>query len=392
MPTQSDIHDTTHAPQTSANDGVGDKLAREAHLIGLGLIAPVKAIQDHPVETGINLAVSAGIGVGLGLLTRNPETGAAAFAKSTGIILGLSALPMLAFNGMKVGSALKDTWQSSQNWDQNVRSMQDGLGTLELNAAFMVAGGLATRSVLGSRNTISSLDLTGEKPVISKFRPDANDPIGQLHQKSLDTVVRITGRGTPEDFNAPMDSGSGAIVSPDGKVLTAFHVIGDKAFEPGDAERTIYSDLQIHLANGKSYPAKFIGGTPELDLAVLQAVPSRSTTFKYLPLADESTHGTVVAAMGFPQKNPGLFINQGRITDLGEYQTESTAAALDGMSGGPVTDVPGKINTIVSVAPTWENMGPQATFQGPPIASIHTLIDAMPKTIGSDFKPIYVPA
>lgn len=84
--------------------------------------------------------------------------------------------------------------------------------------------------------------------------------------------------------------GSGVIISPDGYVVTNNHVIaGDRVF-------------QVLLADGRRFPARFIGNDPESDLAILKVENLGAETLPMMPLANRESLavGDVVFAIGNP--------------------------------------------------------------------------------------------
>jgi S1-C subfamily serine protease len=106
-------------------------------------------------------------------------------------------------------------------------------------------------------------------------------------------------------------SGSGTIISPDGFVLTNFHVIGD--IETGVALEwhQIYTvDPQNpDLEPTFRYWARFVAGDAELDLAILQIVEDAEeqplpsgTIFPFLPIGDSNAllPGDPIMVVGFP--------------------------------------------------------------------------------------------
>jgi len=86
----------------------------------------------------------------------------------------------------------------------------------------------------------------------------------------------------------PMNQGSGAIIDPDGYILTNNHVVDDAA------------RVTVHLANGDSYPAEVVGTDRLTDLAVIKIEADRALPAARLGNADETKAGSWVMAVGFP--------------------------------------------------------------------------------------------
>lgn len=145
--------------------------------------------------------------------------------------------------------------------------------------------------------------------------------------------------------------GSGFFIDVDkGYILTNNHVI-DGADE-----------INLKLANGKSYEAKVIGSDPDMDVAVVQIKDSKfdRKNISSLVLGDseELKVGSFVVALGAPfgleaSISFGVVSALGRgslsITQLGDF-IQTDAAINPGNSGGPLVDMNGKvvgINTAI---------------------------------------------
>jgi len=147
----------------------------------------------------------------------------------------------------------------------------------------------------------------------------------------------------PAQRNAGL--GSGVIVSPNGYILTNYHVI-----EAAD-------DIQISLNDGSTHKARVIGSDPESDLAVLQIKASKLPAITFDQ--DEQVEvGDVVLAIGNPF-GVGQTVTMGIVSALGrshlgintfENFIQTDAAINPGNSGGALVDVRGNlvgINTAI---------------------------------------------
>ncbi len=141
--------------------------------------------------------------------------------------------------------------------------------------------------------------------------------------------------------------GSGVIVSPQGYVLTNFHVV-----EAADA-------IEVALADGRQAAAKVVGADTETDLAVLKLAGKLDP----LPVASYAEGrnlrvGDVVLAIGNPY-GVGQTTTQGIVSALGrnglgintyENFIQTDAAINPGNSGGALIDAQGNlvgINTAI---------------------------------------------
>ena len=174
-------------------------------------------------------------------------------------------------------------------------------------------------------------------------------------------VVNVTSRAVAYDFFSnpiPSDSsGSGFILDSRGHILTNYHVVKG-------AQR-----LEVSLADRTKWPAKFVGGDPLTDLAVLLvAAPPESLTV--MPLGDSSALqvGQKVLAIGNPfglghSLSAGIVSMLRKVVRAGQTEIEDviqTDAAINpGNSGGPLLDSEGKvvgINTAI-FTPSGGNVG-----------------------------------
>ena len=158
--------------------------------------------------------------------------------------------------------------------------------------------------------------------------------------------------GDEAEIDDPRKSGlgSGVIVSPDGYVLTNYHVV-----EGAD-------QIEIALDNGRTHKAQPVGGDPETDLAVLKLLPGKggAQAFPAITLGqmDDVDVGDVALAIGNPF-GVGQTVTMGIVSALGrshlgintfENFIQTDAAINPGNSGGALVDVHGKligINTAI---------------------------------------------
>lgn len=139
--------------------------------------------------------------------------------------------------------------------------------------------------------------------------------------------------------------GSGVIVSPDGLVLTTFHVVANA------------SDIQIALADGRVTRASLIGRDRETDLALLKIEGSQLPAARFAPEGRLQV-GDVVLAIGNPF-GIGQRVTMGIVSATGNNQLDllgyddfiqTDAAINDGNSGGALVNAAGElvgINTAV---------------------------------------------
>ncbi len=160
-----------------------------------------------------------------------------------------------------------------------------------------------------------------------------------------DAVVTVENYSNPNQPNIPTSTGSGAIISPDGFIVTNNHVIADAL------------QLQVLYADGTSHEATLIGSDPLNDVAVIRvtdAVPAVMT----LGDSDALRQGETVIAIGSPLGDYRNTVTVGVVSALNrnvddgapEGLIQTDAAINHGNSGGPLLNARGEIvglNTLV---------------------------------------------
>lgn len=150
--------------------------------------------------------------------------------------------------------------------------------------------------------------------------------------------------------------GSGVIVTEEGHIITAYHVIQNK------------HALRVTLSNGKSVSVHLVGVDPELDIAVLKV--DNQMNFNPLPFgnSDNIASGMIVLACGNPY-GLGTTVTHGiisarerKLMDSGLDLIQMDANIFPGSSGGPLINIRGEIIGInKSVLP---NTGKSSTGIG----------------------------
>ena len=145
-----------------------------------------------------------------------------------------------------------------------------------------------------------------------------------------------------------MASGSGAIISEDGYIVTNNHVI-DGADE-----------ITVTLSNRRSFTAKLVGTDPSSDIAVLK-IDAKGLPFMLYGNSDEVKIGQWVLAIGYPLNleatvTAGIVSAKGRTLEINRRQSntpvesflQTDAAVNPGNSGGPLVNTDGKLIGINS--------------------------------------------
>ena len=164
--------------------------------------------------------------------------------------------------------------------------------------------------------------------------PFLNDP----------TFRHFFGDRFPEEAQRRSGLGSGVIVSPDGYVLTNYHVV-----EGAD-------EIEIAGSDERKYKARVVGTDPESDLAVLRIKTDQALPVISFGNSDNLRVGDIVLAIGNPF-GVGQTVTSGIVSALGrshlginrfENFIQTDAAINPGNSGGALVDSNGNLIGINS--------------------------------------------
>ena len=166
---------------------------------------------------------------------------------------------------------------------------------------------------------------------------DLQEKLWPLVEQARKTTVAVGAMGA---------TGSGVVVSADGIVLTAGHVVTN--LETGEiAER-----VSIQFDDGEEFEAKVLGVNKRYDAAMLQLVGEGPWVFSPLGNSTSLRPGAWVVAMGHPSGYDALRaapVRFGRvISKSADYFFGSDCVLFGGDSGGPLFDLEGKVVGIHS--------------------------------------------
>lgn len=169
------------------------------------------------------------------------------------------------------------------------------------------------------------------------------NPFSDLFGDGFDDLFGERGRSMPQ-----MASGSGALISEDGYIVTNNHVV-DGA-----------DDITVTLSNQKSFKAKLIATDPSSDISIIK-IDAKGLPFLLYGNSDEVKVGQWVLAVGYPLNlettvTAGIVSAKGRTLDINRRQSKSPvesfmqtdAAVNPGNSGGPLINTDGKLIGINS--------------------------------------------
>ena len=178
--------------------------------------------------------------------------------------------------------------------------------------------------------------------------------------KSIDAVVHVKNTSIIEDNDSwalqffygddsrkKVGTGSGVIISPDGYIVTNYHVIENS------------SEVIVRTNDNKEYEAVIIGFDEIFDIAVLKIDSDKRLNYLFFGDSDSTLIGEWVLAVGNPYNlnstvTAGIISSKSR--DLNEYDQKNqsfiqTDAAVNfGNSGGALVNIEGEligINTLI---------------------------------------------
>ena len=157
-----------------------------------------------------------------------------------------------------------------------------------------------------------------------------------VFDRSRDSIAQI--RILLGASNSHIATGTGFVVAPGGVMLTNYHVVAEKALEP-DTYR-----LEFVFPNGRRGALRILALDVAHDLAVVQGDVGDA---KPLPIRDAPlAKGDRAFSLGYPL-DQGLTVTEGTYNGRSEEQyydhLHFTGALNAGMSGGPATDVHGRV-------------------------------------------------
>ena len=224
------------------------------------------------------------------------------------------------------------------------------VASLLVGGAAGVVGAAAWTSTHG--NPVASSPIVTQSGSSAVPAAADSDSIVKVAHNVLPSVVKINVSGSSES-----GSGSGIILSADGKILTNNHV-ASLAGKGGQ--------ITIDFNDGSHAPAKVLGTDPLTDTAVVQAEGVSGLTPATIGHSSSLQVGQSVVAIGSPfgldaTVTSGIVSALNRPVDVGQvsagnvtvYPAIQTDAAINpGNSGGPLVNLAGEVVGIDSAIQT----------------------------------------
>jgi len=168
--------------------------------------------------------------------------------------------------------------------------------------------------------------------------PESLDQLRSMESR----FKKLTEQVMPATVNIQMGAsqGSGVVVTDDGYILTAAHVIGGKPFQ----------EARIVFPDGRRFKAETLGvNSGRIDSGMLKIINPKKKSFPYVQLgiSEPLELGQWVMAVGHPgglDKSRGLVTRVGRIVGKSERVIRTDCTLVGGDSGGPLFDMNGQLN------------------------------------------------
>jgi Do/DeqQ family serine protease len=256
----------------------------------------------------------------------------------------------LAIVAISATTALASVWGYSRYMEQQQAGIQDA-GKLPVNYA-----GFFDKSAAGNSVDFTAAASSATPAVVHiKTRTKAKQISGNQQQRQRNPFSDFFGDdfgdffgGGPRVQPEQRASGSGVLITEDGYIVTNNHVIDGS------------DEINVTLANKKSYKATLIGQDPNSDLAVIK-IEGKSFPYMVYGNSDDAKLGQWVLAIGYPfnldvtvtagiisAKSRSIGINDRQGNSPVESFIQTDAAVNPGNSGGALININGELIGINS--------------------------------------------
>ena len=243
----------------------------------------------------------------------------------------------------------------------------------------LVGGGTAYLVSNSSSSNTTEVNVSNRKPTEIQLKTvDGKNPMtdAELYAANVNSVVsiNITATSDPNFFGQTTQTagaGSGFILTPDGYIVTNYHVVGDA------------DTVKVTLYNGDSYDAQYIGGDEDYDIAVIK-IEATDLPNVTLGNSDSLNVGDHVLAIGNPlgeltfSMSEGIASSVNRAIDVDGTpfnMIQVDASINPGNSGGPLMNLYGEVVGIVSAKySSYSNTTVEGIGFAIPISDVQTII------------------
>jgi serine protease Do len=201
-----------------------------------------------------------------------------------------------------------------------------------------------------SESDSSASEFDDDATFFSGNSPTSIEDLRELERKFAEVSEIVK----PATVNIQMggSQGSGVVVTADGYILTAAHVIGP----PGGKAKVTFPDK-------KQYNATTLGVANRLDSGILKIDEGQADEFPHVEMGLSSSlkPGQWIIAIGHPggiDEKRGLVVRAGRILKAADTVIQTDCTLVGGDSGGPLVDLRGEVVGIHSRIGMnlWDNM------------------------------------
>jgi len=172
----------------------------------------------------------------------------------------------------------------------------------------------------------------------NRIVPENSDDLLEIQLRLQSLLPEV--QGAVVSIEATDGAGSGVIVSKDGLVLTAAHVIGSSG-----------KKMTVRLPNGERLPAISLGGSELSDAGMLKITKSGSWPFAKMAPRGSVSLGDWCFGLGHPggfDQERGIVVRIGRVIGNKNETMQTDSRLLGGDSGGPLFDFDGRVIAIHS--------------------------------------------
>ncbi len=224
-------------------------------------------------------------------------------------------------------------------------------GALLLNVFLGDAGAIAQESKTEITSaTIEAPEFDLEKTLFSGDAPQSIAELKAMEQKIAELVEQVK----PAIVNIQMGGaqGSGVVVSDDGYILTAAHVIGKP-----------FGEAVVIFPDGTKAKATTLGVENRIDSGMLKIDEDQGDSWPYVPLglSEELKQGQWVMSIAHPgglDQDRGVVLRVGRLMSASGRVLRTDCTLVGGDSGGPLFDMRGEVIGINSRigSQLWNNL------------------------------------
>jgi len=190
-------------------------------------------------------------------------------------------------------------------------------------------------------------------PALAKLAPETIDDLKAIQEQTKAVLKKVM--SCTVGLRVRGASGSGVIVSEDGMVLTAGHVVGEANLDVG-----------VILPDGRIVKGKTLGANRTIDSGMLKITDTGKYPFVELGGSKDLKLGEWVLAIGHPggyKVGRSPVVRVGRIGRTNDQFIQTDCTLVGGDSGGPLFDMQARL------------IGIHSRISGPITTNIHVPVD-----------------